>query len=98
MFRPILRTTGVVACSTLFLSAGAFAHGVAGNRVFPTSLTIYDPEVPGQASPPAIPHQPPGASDNDVRFHQHDRSTKFKKKNTGNFRRSIKPHHTLIHQ
>src|SRR5437660_737508 len=30
MFRPILRTTGVVACSTLFLSAGAFAPGAAG--------------------------------------------------------------------
>src|SRR5260221_10043437 len=82
MFRSILRTTGVVACSTLFLSAGAFAHGVAGKRVFPTTLTIDDPAVADEASLPTIQYQRHGTSDGGTPFRETDINAEFDKRIT----------------
>jgi hypothetical protein len=96
MFRSILRTTGVVACSTLFLSAGAFAHGVAGKRVFPTTVTIDDPAVADEASLPTIQYQRHGASDDDVALHQTDISAEFSKRITEHLGISIRPSYTII--
>src|SRR5258707_9133414 len=82
MFRSILRTTGVVACSTLFLSAGAFAHGVAGKRVFPTTLTIDDPAVADEASLPTIQYQRHGAGDSGPASPETDITAEYDKRIT----------------
>jgi hypothetical protein len=86
MFRSILRMTGVVACSTLvlsaFLSTGAFAHGVAGKRVFPTTLTIDDPAVADEASLPTFQYQKHGANNDDNSFYEYDINGEYDKRIT----------------
>jgi hypothetical protein len=82
MFRSMLRTTGLVACSTLFLSAGAFAHGVAGKRVFPTTLTIDDPAVADEASLPTFQYQKHGANSDDNAFYEYDINGEYDKRIT----------------
>jgi hypothetical protein len=74
----------------------ASAHGVAGKRVFPTTLTIDDPAVADEASLPTIQYQRHGASDDDVALHQTDISAEFSKRITEHLGISIRPSYTII--
>src|SRR6266851_5969001 len=103
MFRSLLRATGALACTTVLispflLSTGAFAHGVAGKRVFPTTLTIDDPAVADEVSLPTVQYQRHGASDDDVAFHQTDISAEFSKRITEHLGISIHPSCTIINR
>src|SRR5882724_1086083 len=82
MFRLMPCATGALACAALLISTGASAHGIAGKRVFPTTLTIDDPAVADEVSLPTIQYQRHGASDDDVALHQTDISAEFSKRIT----------------
>ena len=45
------------------LASSASAHGIAGKRLFPTTLTIDDPAVADEVSLPTVQHTHMGASD-----------------------------------
>jgi hypothetical protein len=77
-------------------TTGASAHGVAGKRVFPTTLTIDDPAVADEASLPTIQYQRHGASDDDVALHQTDISGEFSKRITEHLGISVAPSYTII--
>jgi hypothetical protein len=101
MFRSSLRATSVVACSTLLISSfliatHAFAHGVAGKRVFPATLTIDDPAVSDELALPTIQYQRHGASDDDGALHQTDISAEYSKTITEHLGISIAPSYTIL--
>ncbi len=103
MFRSLLRATGALACTTVLispflLSTGAFAHGVAGKRVFPTTLTIDDPAVADEVSLPTVQYQRRGASDDDSALHRTDISTEFSKRITENFGFSVNSSYTILNR
>src|SRR5271155_4727065 len=58
------------AAATLVCAAGvataqaAFAHGVAGDRIFPATLLIDDPAVGDELSFPTLAYQPDGPTGN----------------------------------
>ncbi len=85
-------------CIAPLFVAGAQAHGVAGKRVFPTTLTIDDPAVADEVSLPTIQYQRHGASDDDVAFHQTDISAEFSKRITEHLGISINPSYTIINR
>src|SRR5437879_3889014 len=62
MMRSIAFAAVCAALAPLYASEAA-AHGVAGKRVFPSTLTIDDPAVADEASLPTIQSQRHGASD-----------------------------------
>jgi hypothetical protein len=50
---PIHRTLAAATAASL-LASGAFAHGIAGNRFFPATLTVDDPAVADELSLPTV--------------------------------------------
>src|SRR5258708_20358740 len=60
----------------------ACAQGVAGKRVFPTTLTIDDPAVADEASLPTIQYQRHGTSDGGTPFRETDINAEFDKRIT----------------
>jgi hypothetical protein len=85
MYRSTIRATALVACSTLLLAPGAFAHGVAGKRIFPTTLTLDDPAVSDEASFPTIQYQRHGTDDGGTPFRETDITAEYDKRITENF-------------
>ncbi len=51
------------ALAIILLPLAARAHGVAGARIFPTTLTLDDPAVSDEASLPTFTWQLSGAGD-----------------------------------
>src|SRR5260221_9619667 len=98
MFRLILCATGALACAALLISAAASAHGIAGKRVFPTTLTIDAPAVADEVSLPTIQYQRHGASDDDVALHQTDISAEFSKRITEHLGISVAPSYTILNR
>src|SRR5260221_10809067 len=82
MNRSASPAVGTFACFSLLLSTGAFAHGVAGKRVFPTTLTIDDPAVADEASLPTIIHQRHGTADGGTPFRETDINAEYDKRIT----------------
>src|SRR5260221_10323110 len=82
MNRSASPAVGTFACFSLLLSTGAFAHGVAGKRVFPTTLTIDDPAVADEASLPTLQSQRHGTSDGGTPFRETDINAEFAKRIT----------------
>jgi hypothetical protein len=78
--------------------AGAQAHGIAGKRVFPTTLTIDDPAVADEVSLPTIQYQRHGASDDDFALHQTDISAEFSIRITEHLGVSIAPSYTILNR
>jgi hypothetical protein len=95
MNRLIAAAVSLTAMAPLCVSE-ASAHGVAGKRVFPTTLTIDDPAVADEASLPTIQYQRHGASDDDVALHQTDISAEFSKRITEHLGISISPSYTIL--
>ncbi len=63
----------------------ALAHGVAGARVFVTTLTIDDPAVADEASIPTISYQRSGANGGPGQSYQTNINVDFSKRITENF-------------
>jgi hypothetical protein len=98
MYRSAIAATALVACSTLLLASAATAHGVAGKRVFPTTLTIDDPAVADELSLPTIQYQRHGASDDDFALHQTDISSEFSKRITEHLGISLNSTYTILNR
>jgi hypothetical protein len=77
-----LPRAAVAAILTLFCAAEADAHGIAGKRIFPTTLTIDDPAVADEASLPTIQYQRHGASDTAPAFRETDINAEYDKRIT----------------
>src|SRR5882672_4330628 len=82
MFRSAMRAAVAAACSTFLIAPGAFAHGIAGKRVFPTTLTLDDPAVSDEASLPTIQYQRHGTDDGGTAFRQTDITAEYDKRIT----------------
>jgi hypothetical protein len=82
MHRMFLSAAVSVACASLLLPSVASAHGVAGKRVFPTTLTIDDPAVADELSLPTVQYQRHGASDDSTAFRQTTISSEISKRLT----------------
>jgi hypothetical protein len=61
MFR-VIRAVTLCAAGLLALPAGALAHAVCGERVFPATLGIDDPGVNDEVSIPTLVYQPPSST------------------------------------
>lgn len=81
MKRLIAAAVALAAMAPLCASE-ASAHGVAGKRVFPTTLTIDDPAVNDEASLPTILYQRHGTSDGGTPFRETDINVEFDKRIT----------------
>ncbi|MDR3514297.1 MAG: hypothetical protein P4M00_00650 [Azospirillaceae bacterium] len=62
MTRRTLRGAVALACLGLAPATMAQAHGIAGDRVFPATLTIDDPAVGDELSLPTFSYKPQGQS------------------------------------
>jgi hypothetical protein len=82
MYRSAIGAAVLAACSTLLLGPAAFAHGVAGKRIFPTTLTLDDPAVSDEASLPTIQHQRHGTDDGGTASRQTDITAEYDKRIT----------------
>lgn len=60
---------GLALCAGGYPTHAVFAHGIAGNRVFPVTLTIDDPAVADEASLPTFTYTPQGAVGGGPRSH-----------------------------
>jgi hypothetical protein len=98
MNRPALAATALALAVLLPEPGGARAHGVAGKRVFPTTLTIDDPAVADELSLPTIQYQRHGASDDDFAFHQTDISSEFSKRITEHLGISLNSTYTILNR
>jgi hypothetical protein len=58
----LTRVAAALAWAGLAIPLAAHAHGIAGDRIFPTTLTIDDPAVSDELSAPTFVYQPQGAS------------------------------------
>ncbi len=67
MSRPLW--AAMLAGASLAVPLNAMAHGVAGARIFPATLTIDDPAVGDELSLPTVSWQPSGpTSETDIGF------------------------------
>jgi hypothetical protein len=82
MNRPALAATALALAGLLPEPGGARAHGIAGKRVFPTTLTIDDPAVADEASLPTFQYQKHGASGDDASFYEYDINGEYDKRIT----------------
>jgi hypothetical protein len=62
MFSRVIRSLPLCAAGLLILPAGALAHAVCGDRVFPATLGIDDPGVNDELSIPTVAYQPTSPS------------------------------------
>ena len=62
MFFRTIRALSLCAAALFALPAGALAHAVCGDRVFPATFGIDDPGVNDEISIPTIAYQPPSPS------------------------------------
>ncbi len=76
--KAALACAGLLACRT----SPAFAHAVAGARVFPVTLTIDDPGVADEASLPTITWQRSGANGGPGPVNQYTTGAEFDKRIT----------------
>jgi hypothetical protein len=61
-----LRRAALLGASASLLPALAFAHGIAGNRFFPATLTVDDPAVADELSLPTVSHLDGDAGQTDI--------------------------------
>ena len=73
------------ACLILSQTSSAQAHAVAGNRVFPVTLTMDDPGVADEASVPTFTYQRSGADGGTGPSHEYDFNFEYDKTITPNF-------------
>src|SRR5882724_1595577 len=93
------RTVPTAAAAAVLASCcagSADAHGIAGKRVFPTTLTIDDPAVADKASLPTVTHQRHGAGDDAAATRQTDITTEFAKRITEHLGISIGYGYTIL--
>ena len=57
-----MTSIALLANAAILGALPAFAHGIAGNRLFPATLTIDDPAVGDELSAPTVVYQPNGPS------------------------------------
>jgi hypothetical protein len=81
-------------CAAL-LPRGAEAHGIAGARVFPMTLTVDDPGVSDEASLPTFSVQRQGAGDDLGPTWQYNLSGEFDKRITENFGVGVSTAYTI---
>jgi hypothetical protein len=62
MFFRVILALALCAAGLLALPAGALAHAVCGERVYPATFGINDPGVNDELSTPAFAYQPPSSS------------------------------------
>ncbi|HVM78503.1 MAG TPA: hypothetical protein VMU06_05765 [Stellaceae bacterium] len=89
MRRSHLDAAGLAAAALLLSAADASAHGFAGNRFFPATLQIDDPNVADELSLPTLVLNPPSSDSPSVE--EFDVSAEFSKRITENFGFSISP-------
>ncbi|MBI1774062.1 MAG: hypothetical protein HYR63_01820 [Proteobacteria bacterium] len=80
----------------MVLASTASAHGIAGKRVFPTTLTIDDPAVSDEASLPTITHVRHGATGDDPANRQTDITGEWDKRITEHFGAAVNYGYTTI--
>ncbi|HWK47551.1 MAG TPA: hypothetical protein VNT30_22705 [Stellaceae bacterium] len=80
------------------LAPGAAAHGIAGNRVFPTTLTIDDPAVSDEASLPTITYQRSGATADNPATRQANFSVEYDKRITEHLGVALNGGYTITDQ
>ncbi|WP_428376865.1 hypothetical protein [Lichenicoccus sp.] len=74
----LLTTTSILACAPAFF-APAFAHVIAGARVFPVTLTFDDPGVSDEASLPAFTYMRDGSDGGTGPTHEVDLGWEYDK-------------------
>ncbi len=84
MKRSVSTVLAVVIAGAAVAGAAnaAHAHGTAGDRVFPATLTIDDPAVEDEASLPTVAHSRNGFTDDGPASHQTDLNFEFDKRIT----------------
>ncbi len=91
------RTLAAGAALVLMAAAtAASAHGIAGKRVFPTTLTIDDPAVSDEASLPTVIHVRHGATNDAPANRETDINGEFDKRITEHFGTAINYGYTTI--
>ena len=78
----VLLSVLIAACISLFASSLVLAHGFAGKRFFPATLTTDDPFVADELSLPTISKQPTSSGDSPT--HETDFSIDVSKRVTEN--------------
>jgi len=73
-----------LACAGALGPSAAFAHVIAGNRVFPVTLTFDDPGVADEASLPSFMYQRSGAGGGTGPTHEYDFGFEYDKTITSN--------------
>ena len=102
MSRPIraavsLMGTGL-ALSTAFLMPAAHAHGIAGDRLFPATLSIDDPAVGDELSLPTFTYQPQSGSGGSPETRSYGYGVEWDKTITQNLGFAINDGYSVIHQ
>ena len=89
MRRTHWSAAGFAVALLMLPAADASAHGFAGNRFFPATLQIDDPNVADELSLPTLTLNPPSSDQPSVE--EFDISAEFSKRITENFGFSISP-------
>ncbi len=98
MTRHSIAAAVLGVAATLPLASGAHAHGVAGKRVFPTTLTIDDPAVADEASFPTVTRQRNGATDTSPPTRTTQYSFEYDKRITEHLGVAINDGYSMIQQ
>src|SRR5258707_8576902 len=80
--KRLIAAAAILAAMAPLCASEASAHGVAGKRVFPTTLTIDDPAVADEGSFPTIIYQRHGTSDGGTPFRETDITAEYDKRIT----------------
>ena len=92
-----LMGTGLVL-SFVIPAAAAHAHGIAGDRIFPATLTIDDPAVSDELSAPTFVYQPQSGSGGSPETRSYNYGFEWDKTITQNFGFAINDGYSVIHQ
>jgi hypothetical protein len=98
MYRSAMHAAVTAAFAIILLAPGAFAHGIAGKRIFPTTLTLDDPAVSDEASFPTIQYQRHGASDAGPATRETDITAEYDKRITEHLGVAVNTGYTMQDQ
>jgi hypothetical protein len=98
MYRSAMSAAVTAAYAIILLAPGAFAHGIAGKRIFPTTLTLDDPAVSDEASFPTIQYQRHGASDDGAASRETDITAEYDKRITEHLGVAVNYGYTMQNQ
>lgn len=99
MSRPIRAAASLLGIGlALSPAVPAHAHGIAGDRVFPATLTIDDPAVGDELTAPTFAYQPQSGSGGSPETRSYNYGFEWDKTITENFGFAINDGYSVIHQ